>query len=289
MTAMTLAGPGRLASGGGPRTIGPGRAGPAADVPGRGAAYRRRHEQPDSLDHRRLPRAGPRPGGRRLARAGFDLIIDARDAAALDAAAGALRAARRPVPPGLGATVTALAGDVTQPAHRAALAAAARAAGRLDLLVNNASTLGASPLPALADYPLDELRAAFEINVLAPLALIQLLLPLLRAAAALVLNVTSDAAVEAYPGWGGYGSAKAALDQLDRGPGRRGARAPSATRSTRATCAPTCTSWPSPARTSRTGRSRSRSCPALLRLLDRAATERPVPGLHLMPHAPVAP
>ena len=138
-----------------------------------------------------------------LAREGFDLIIDARDAAALDAAAGALRAA--------GATVTAVSGDVTDPAHRAALLAAAP--GRLDLLVNNAGTLGASPLPALADYPPDELRAAFEANVIAPIALIQLALPLLRASGGAVLNITSDAAVEAYAGWGGYGAAKAALEQ----------------------------------------------------------------------------
>jgi NAD(P)-dependent dehydrogenase (short-subunit alcohol dehydrogenase family) len=139
-----------------------------------------------------------------LARAGFDLIIDARDRAALDAAAGALRAA--------GHTVTAIAGDVTDPEHRAALAAAA-AAGRLDLLVNNAGTLGASPLPALADYPVEELRAAFEANVIAPVALTQLALPLLRASGGAVLNITSDAAVEAYAGWGGYGAAKAALEQ----------------------------------------------------------------------------
>ena len=105
-----------------------------------------------------------------LGRAGFDLVIDARDGAALDAAAGALRAS--------GATVTAVPGDVTDPAHRAALVAAC--AGRLDLLVNNAGTLGASPLPALADYPADELRAAFEANVIAPIALTQLALPLLR-------------------------------------------------------------------------------------------------------------
>jgi NAD(P)-dependent dehydrogenase (short-subunit alcohol dehydrogenase family) len=143
-----------------------------------------------------------------LARAGFDLIIDARDAAALDAAAGALRAAGGPV-----VTVTALAGDVTEPAHRAALAAAAQDAARLDLLVNNAGTLGASPLPALADYPPDELRAAFEVNVIAPVALTQRLLPLLRASGGAVLNITSDAAVEAYAGWGGYGAAKAALEQ----------------------------------------------------------------------------
>ena len=140
-----------------------------------------------------------------LACEGFDLIIDARDAVTLDAAAGALRAA--------GATVTAVPGDITDPAHRAALLAAAQAAGRLDLLVNNAGTLGASPLPALADYPPDELRAAFEANVIAPIALTQLVLPLLRASGGAVLNITSDAAVEAYTGWGGYGAAKAALEQ----------------------------------------------------------------------------
>lgn len=138
-----------------------------------------------------------------LARAGFDLIIDARDRAALDASAGAVRAA--------GHTVTVIPGDITDPAHRAALIAAA--GGRLDLLVNNAGTLGASPLPALADYPPDELRAAFEVNVIAPVALTQLALPLLRASGGAVLNITSDAAVEAYAGWGGYGAAKAALEQ----------------------------------------------------------------------------
>jgi NAD(P)-dependent dehydrogenase (short-subunit alcohol dehydrogenase family) len=140
-----------------------------------------------------------------LAREGFALIIDARDAAGLDAAAEAIRAA--------GGTVTAIAGDVTDPAHRTALQQAADAAGRLDLLVNNAGTLGASPLPALADYPPDELRASFEVNVIAPIALTQLMLPLLRASGGAVLNVTSDAAVEAYAGWGGYGAAKAAVEQ----------------------------------------------------------------------------
>ena len=138
-----------------------------------------------------------------LAHAGFDLVIDARDATALDAAAGALRAS--------GVAVTAVPGDVTDPAHRTALIAAC--AGRLDLLVNNAGTLGASPLPALADYPADELRATFEANVIAPIALTQLALPLLRASGGAVLNITSDAAVEAYAGWGGYGAAKAALEQ----------------------------------------------------------------------------
>ncbi len=140
-----------------------------------------------------------------LAHEGYDLIIDARHSAALDAAADRIRAA--------GGTVTAIPGDITDPAHRLALQRAADRAGRLDLLVNNAGTLGASPLPALADYPADELRTAFEVNVIAPIALTQLVLPMLRTAGGAVLNVTSDAAVEAYAGWGGYGAAKAALEQ----------------------------------------------------------------------------
>jgi NAD(P)-dependent dehydrogenase (short-subunit alcohol dehydrogenase family) len=140
-----------------------------------------------------------------LAREGFALIIDGRDAAALDLAAADIRAA--------GGDVTAVSGDVTDAAHRAALSRAAETAGRLDVLVNNAGTLGASPLPALADYPPDELRAAFEVNVIAPIALTQQLLPLLRANGGAVLNITSDAAVQAYAGWGGYGAAKAALEQ----------------------------------------------------------------------------
>jgi NAD(P)-dependent dehydrogenase (short-subunit alcohol dehydrogenase family) len=145
-----------------------------------------------------------------LAREGYDLILDARTAADLAAAATDLREhyLRRQ-----DATVTAIPGDVTDPAHRAALLRAGQAAGRLDLLVNNAGTLGASPLPALADYPVAELRAAFEVNVIAPVALTQLMLPLLRASGGAVLNITSDAAVEAYAGWGGYGAAKAALEQ----------------------------------------------------------------------------
>ncbi len=137
-----------------------------------------------------------------LAREGYDLILDARDGPALAAAARSFTG-----------NVTAIAGDVTDPAHRAALARAAEAAGGLDLLVNNAGTLGASPPPALADYPAAALRAAFEVNVIAPLALTQLMLPMLRARGGAVLNVTSDAAVEAYAGWGGYGAAKAALEQ----------------------------------------------------------------------------
>jgi NAD(P)-dependent dehydrogenase (short-subunit alcohol dehydrogenase family) len=137
-----------------------------------------------------------------LAREGYSLIIDARDGDALKVAAARL-----------GDRVVVVPGDVADPAHRSALAGAVEAAGGLDLLVNNAGTLGAHPLPALADYPIAELRAAFEVNVIAPIALTQLLLPYLRVRGGAVLNITSDAAVEAYTGWGGYGAAKAALEQ----------------------------------------------------------------------------
>ena len=137
-----------------------------------------------------------------LARRGWSLIVDARRAADL---ADAMR--------GL-ADVAAVPGDVTDPGHRADLAAAVGRAGGLDVLVNNASRLGPSPQPLLRDYPLDELGRVYDTNVLAPLALIQLLTVPLAAAAGTIVNVSSDAAVEAYPGWGGYGSSKAALDQL---------------------------------------------------------------------------
>lgn len=139
-----------------------------------------------------------------LAGRGWDLIITARGAAALEEARAELAA--------LGATVTAVAGDVADPAHRAALAAAACRAGRLDLLVNNASILGPSPLPALADAPLEALEQALEVNLLAPLGLIQATRPLLAAGRGLVVNLSSDAAVGGYPGWGVYGASKAALD-----------------------------------------------------------------------------
>jgi NAD(P)-dependent dehydrogenase (short-subunit alcohol dehydrogenase family) len=140
-----------------------------------------------------------------LAQAGYALVIDARDAQALALAADAIRAG---VP---GADVIALSGDVTDPAHRAALRGAA---GEIDLLVNNAGTLGAAPLPAISYYPPAQLRAAFEANVIAPVALIQLFLPALRERGGAVLNITSDAAIEPYTGWGGYGAAKAALEQV---------------------------------------------------------------------------
>jgi len=137
-----------------------------------------------------------------LARRGWSLIVDARRAADLT---GAMR--------GL-ADVVAVPGDVTDPGHRARLAEVASRAGRLDVLVNNASRLGPSPQPPLASYPLDELGRVYDTNVFAPLALVQLLAAPLTAAAGVVVNVSSDAATEAYPGWGGYGSAKAALDQI---------------------------------------------------------------------------
>ena len=137
-----------------------------------------------------------------LARRGWSLIVDARRA---DDLAGAMR--------GL-ADVVAVPGDVTDPGHRAGLAAAVGRAGGLDVLVNNASRLGPSPQPLLCDYPLDQLGRVYDTNVIAPLALIQLLTAPLAAAAGTIVNVSSDAAVEAYPGWGGYGSSKAALDQL---------------------------------------------------------------------------
>ncbi len=136
-----------------------------------------------------------------LARAGWHVIIDARNAEALRAAAAAIGA--RAVP-----------GDIAEPAHRRALVEAASATGRLDLLVNNASTLGASPPPRLRYLGLEVVEHVYRVNVIAPLGLIQEGLPMLAASNGAVLNITSDAAVEAYEGWGGYGSSKAALELL---------------------------------------------------------------------------
>jgi NAD(P)-dependent dehydrogenase (short-subunit alcohol dehydrogenase family) len=139
-----------------------------------------------------------------LARRGWSLVVDGRRSQLLDDLVAGLAHG----------SVTALAGDVTDPAHRAGLAEALQRHGRLDLLVNNASSLGPSPLPHLRDYPVERLAEVFETDVIAPLALIQLLHPLLVASASTIVNISSDAAVEAYEGWGGYGSAKAALDQV---------------------------------------------------------------------------
>jgi NAD(P)-dependent dehydrogenase (short-subunit alcohol dehydrogenase family) len=145
-----------------------------------------------------------------LARRGWTLVLDARNGDALADAEGEIRAHLAP-----DASLVAIAGDVADPVHRRALVDAARGLGGLDLLVNNASTLGAAPLPTLLAYPLEDLTRVFEVNVVAPLALTQLAVALLRQSTrAAVLNVTSDASVEAYEGWGGYGSSKAALDHL---------------------------------------------------------------------------
>jgi NAD(P)-dependent dehydrogenase (short-subunit alcohol dehydrogenase family) len=141
---------------------------------------------------------------RELARRSWRLVIDARGADALEDARAEL--ARR-------TEVVAVPGDVADPEHRRALVAAA--GPRIDLLVNNASRLGPSPQPRLADYPLDVLEQVYRTNVYAPLALFQSVLSALRPGAC-VLNIPSDAAVEAYEGWGGYGSSKAALEQLTR-------------------------------------------------------------------------
>ncbi|WP_350279922.1 SDR family oxidoreductase [Kribbella sp. HUAS MG21] len=142
-----------------------------------------------------------------LADRGWALVIDARSAEALKDAADAV-ADRTDVVP--------LAGDVADPDHRADLVDAITELGRLDLLVNNASYLGPSPLQALAAADLDELRRVYEVDVLAPVALTQALLPALTASSGVVINISSDAAVEAYETWGGYGSAKAALDHVTR-------------------------------------------------------------------------
>jgi NAD(P)-dependent dehydrogenase (short-subunit alcohol dehydrogenase family) len=141
--------------------------------------------------------------GLALARAlderGWRLIVDARGGDALAEATAGLSG------------VTAIAGDVADPEHRRALVDAA--GDRVDLVVNNASLLGPSPQPELAEYPLDTLREVYEANVLAPLALVQLALPRMGEGAA-IIDITSDAGVEPYEGWGGYGSSKAALEQL---------------------------------------------------------------------------
>jgi NAD(P)-dependent dehydrogenase (short-subunit alcohol dehydrogenase family) len=139
---------------------------------------------------------------RALAERGWRLVIDARGAEALEAARAELAALTG---------VEAVPGDVADPRHREALVQAA--GPRIDLLVNNASILGPSPLPPLGAYALGALEEVYRVNVLAPLGLVQLALPLLSPGGRIV-NVTSDAAVEAYEGWGGYGSAKAALEQL---------------------------------------------------------------------------
>jgi len=143
-----------------------------------------------------------------LAGAGFDLLLTARGAEALEVHASGLS--------GFGTRVRSLAGDVSDREHRDRLRALVESEGRLDLLVNNASELGPSPLPRLSDYPIDELERVYRVNVVAPVAIVQDLLPYLESARGLVVNISSDAAIGGYLGWGGYGASKAALDLVSR-------------------------------------------------------------------------
>ena len=139
-----------------------------------------------------------------LDRHGWTLVLDARDAARLAESVEGLAHAHP------------IAGDVTDAGHRAALAARAAELGGANLLVNNASTLGASPQPTIAELTPEVLEEVVRTNLQAPVELVRVLLPQLRATGGTVLNISSDAAVEGYPGWGGYGASKAALDQLSR-------------------------------------------------------------------------
>ena len=163
----------------------------------------------ESVDRVAFVSGGSRGLGRALAAElvtrGWRVIIDGRDGDRLAAAAAAVS---QP------ALISTVVGDVAAPEHRQRVARAVAQAGGLDLAVNNASVLGPSPLPRLADYPLPELETVYAVNTFAPLALLQLLLPHLVSRRGRIVNISSDAAVEAYEGWGGYGSSKAALDHI---------------------------------------------------------------------------
>ncbi len=139
-----------------------------------------------------------------LAGQGYHVILNARGGAALDAAARSLA--------NYNVQVKTIAGDVAEPFTRRALMQVAKSLGGLDVLVNNASDLGPSPMPRLSAYPLNQLEHVFRTNVVAPVALVQEALPLLKQSHGLVVNLSSDAALGGYEGWGGYGSSKAALD-----------------------------------------------------------------------------
>lgn len=141
---------------------------------------------------------------RALARRGWRLIIDARNGAALKTVRDELAQYTQ---------VSAVPGDVSDELHRQALAETARSFGGLDVVVNNASILGPSPQPILLDYPIERLEQLYRINVIAPLAILQAVRATLKAEAR-IINITSDAGLDPYPGWGGYGSSKAALEQL---------------------------------------------------------------------------
>ena len=144
---------------------------------------------------------------RALVADGWSVVVDGRAGDDLMAAISDLT--------GPGQAV-AIPGDVTDPDHRQQLAQAAAGKGPVRLIVNNASYLGPSPQPVLQNYPLDTLRRVYEVNTVAPLALIQVLRPHMAEAGGVIINITSDAGVEGYAGWGGYGSSKAALEQLSR-------------------------------------------------------------------------
>lgn len=146
---------------------------------------------------------------RLLARDGVRLILTARGDRALQEAADEVRQRTE---------VVALAGDVSRPDHVERLVRAGLGRfGQIDILINNASTIGPSPMPTLDSYPIDALTDVFQTNTVAPLNLVQHVLPSMRArGAGTIVNVTSDAAVQAYPGWGGYGASKAALEHLSR-------------------------------------------------------------------------
>lgn len=144
----------------------------------------------------------------RLVEDGWKLVIDARTLDELEQARVALDQGE--------STIVALPGDVANQDHAEDLVTAAVGLGDFELLINNASVLGPSPQPKLADYPLETLEELYRTNIVAPLRLIQLALPALRETTGRIINVTSDAAIEGYPGWGGYGSSKAALEQLSR-------------------------------------------------------------------------
>jgi NAD(P)-dependent dehydrogenase (short-subunit alcohol dehydrogenase family) len=143
-----------------------------------------------------------------VAKQGYSLITTARNEVDLLAAADGFGA--------MGHSVVSLPGDVSDPEHRRRLVDAAEAAGRLDLLVNNASDLGDTPLPSLEKASHDTFLRVFEVNTLAPLALVREALPLLVRCHGLVVNISSDAALGGYPGWGVYGASKAALDLVSK-------------------------------------------------------------------------
>ncbi|MBC5805465.1 MAG: short-chain dehydrogenase [Candidatus Eremiobacter antarcticus] len=152
------------------------------------------------------------------AKRGARLMITARTSADLERAAAEIRTSSRGDGAAREPLIEALAGDVADSSHaRRLIDTTVRAFGRLDILINNASELGPSPMPSLEQLPIDDYHRILDVNAVAPLQLTQFALPHLKAAGeAFVINVSSDAGVQAYPGWGGYGSSKAALEHWSR-------------------------------------------------------------------------